>query len=839
MAATNGTTTHLTAGPTMSSASITAEEVQEYERILKISEEIFSGSHPRLKVPQKFVRKPKTQSGQASPLPQQVAKNKPAGTEPTARLETSRKTNSTQAFAVEYAPSPASTNTAPDARVPFKPASSIDPIFLTKSDDLVKAELQLQRQRVERTLRDQLEQRKQDGKQKPNIQDIKPEFDVSDVLNKAFDIVKPVSLSDPSEINAADSFDENSYYSSKAPDSPPLAGEHQNLSPVIPTGPSGASTGPPVEHYADELQRLEALNKTGSDQEMPDAYPVADQRISHPQNQLHPNQTEAARRFHEAQEVEIVDEPEYSPPAPAAPPVDHRVYEQVPANSQGKPRYLERPPDTPYYSPGSNVTVVRNHITSPAAPRPSRVSPLATSKVAPIQVRDDRYEPGLGRIDSDPESGRASPSGPAPQVVSRKRRRLQEKGRNARVSYKRQNADHSDTYIKEEPVSPPPFTDDPAVVRTRQPQQQPVYIDIESPRYSPVPGRREPASRAPIYEINPYHEIPAGQLPSRTISRVEARHPVRDETEIRRVTSMQYARQPEYPQEYVEHDPHAGRSASYAVVERRQPEQPRYYEELSSYGPRYIQVNEPSQPAYGSQYYEAPQPARVMPPPPPPQPQRRYVVDEHGNEYEIVPSRRGQTMAPPSRPTSRAHVPQPEIYDDRPVRTASVRAPSVVQDPYVERRYIQEMPPPQPVYRRVTSDYARPVAGERPPYAAPLEAHEPFPRSASVQVAEYLPRRQAYVEEHTIPQERVIRTASVRPQPQQRYEEPHEVVQRVGDTRPAGHGREVSVYMDERSMGDYVERPYYVRERRYFEDENSMALDGNSEQPVHRVSQHY
>ncbi|KAJ6010761.1 hypothetical protein N7451_002173 [Penicillium sp. IBT 35674x] len=198
-------------------------------------------------------------------------------------------------------------------------------------------------------------------------------------------------------------------------------------------------------------------------------------------------------------------------------------------------------------------------------------------------------------------------------------------------------------------------------------------------------------------------------------------------------------------------------------------------------------------------------------------------------------------MAPPPRPASRAPAPQAEIYDDRaPIRTASVRAPSIVQEPYMDNRYIQEMPPPQPIYRRVPADYARPIAGERQTYVAPLEAHEPYSRSGSVQVAEYMPRRQNFVEEHPIPQERVIRTASVRPQPHQhRYEEqPHDIIQRVGSSRPAGSSREV--YMDERPMGDYLERPYYVRERRYYEgdDGNRMALEGNTES-VHRAPQHY
>ncbi|KAJ5647068.1 hypothetical protein N7490_003440 [Penicillium lividum] len=827
MATAHGTATHLTAGP-MAATTITSDEVLEYERILKISDEIFSGSHPRLKVLEKFVRKPKGQPGQNGQLAPQAVKLKPTPSEPIPPLDTSRKFKPQQTLKPGNTAFPANASTTPTARMAAKPASGIDPIFLTKSDDLVRAEIQLQRQRVERTLRDQLEQKKQESKQKPTVQDTKPNFDVSDVLHKAFDIVKPVSLSNPSE----KSFDENSYYSSKAPDSPPPAGDHQIPSPVVPAPVLEASAGAPVDQFADELQRLEALNRTGSDQEMQDAYSVADPRISHSQKQPHRNQLQAAPRHHKAPQVDPLEEPEYSPPAPVAPPIDHRDYQREAANSHGRARY-EQPRDVQAPSTGNNGTVVRNHITSPAAPQPSRVSPLATQKLPPVQqIRNDRFDNGLERVYSDPESGRASPSGPATLPVSRKRRR-NEKGQDVRVSYKRQNADSTVSYIKEEPVSPPPFTDDPAISRTR-PQEQPVYIDISSPGYNHVIERREPAGRA-VYEVDQYRDVPVEQGPPRSMSRVSIRRPVHEDSTLRRVASMHYARQPEHPREYIEHDPH-GRSASYALVERRVPDHS-YYEEVP-YASRYVEVDHP-QPTSRGQYYEEHQPVRAMPPPP-----RRYVVDEYGNEYEMIPSRRTQTMAPPPRPASRALAPQGEIYDERtPIRTASVRAPSIVQDPYIENRYVQEMPPPQPVYRRVTSDYVRPITGERQTYVAPLEGHEIFShsRAGSVQVSEYLPRRPNYVEEHPIPQERMIRTASVRPQPQHRYDEPHEVIQRVGSARPAGPpGREVGVYLDERPVGDFVERPYYVRDRRYYEGDggNRMALDGNSES-VHRGPQHY
>ncbi|KAJ5380475.1 uncharacterized protein N7496_002903 [Penicillium cataractarum] len=821
MATAHGSTTHLPTGPMSATAPISADELKEYERILKISDEIFAGSHPRLKVPQQFVRKPAARSSQNGPLAQQVTKSKPAGipTDNVPLANMAQRPQSSQAPPTTgNAPSTSVLNAAaPPFRMASKPTSEIDPIFLTKSDDLVRAEIQLQRQRVERTLRDQLEQKKHDSKQKPAIQDTKPDFDVSDVLDRALEIVRPVSLSDPSEvIGPNDSFDENSFYS------------------MAPAQPVAAAPRVPVDHYADELQRLEALNRPGSDQEMHDAYPVVDQGApNHPKPTLLV-QPKVTGPLHELEGADALEEPEYSPPAPEAPPPDPRDYERM-AIGGDRGRYADQTQGMQgVISPASNVKVVRNHITSPAAPRPSRVSPLATAKVPSVQqIRGGRPERGSEQVYSDPDSGRASPSGPAPQIMSRKRRKLHGKEDARLVSHKTQTAGPSDAYIKEEPVSPPPFADDPAVMPSRQPQERPVYIDIASPQYTPVVERHE-SVRGPVYESNPYHEIPAEQGTHREISRLGDRRVVRDDTDLRRVATMQYARQPEYHRGYVEADPRGVRAASYAVVERLPQERPRYYEEVpSSYGPRYITVDDDHQSAYQDPYYEEHPPVRVMA-----APERRFVVDEHGNRFEMVPAPRMQPMAPPPRPMSRA--PKADVYGDHvPVRTASVRAASVVQDPYGEHRYVQEMPPPPPTYRRVVSDYARPVAGERRAHAAPLESHDPYAPSDNVQLAEYVPRRPAYVGEHAPPLDRVIRTASVRPQ-QVRYEEPMEVVQRVSSVRPGGPSRDVSVFVEDRQRGEYVERPYYVREQRYYEadDGNRMALDGPADS-VRRAPSRY
>ncbi|KXG48367.1 uncharacterized protein PGRI_022370 [Penicillium griseofulvum] len=848
MAATHGPTTHLPAGPMAISALTPDDEVREYEKILAINEQVFSGTHPRLNVPQHLVRK-SGKNNQNVPLRTHLPKNPSPkavlASEPVAATTKQPYSSSQSASARNALPA------AQPARVASKPTSEIDPIFLTKSDDLIRAELQLQRQRLERVLRDQVELKKQETKQRPAVQDTKPDFDVSEVFKQALEAVKPVSLSDASEASGAggppSDFDDNSFYSSRAPDSPPQTGGQQKSSPVAILAPTGPAAPVPVTHYADELQRLEALNRPGSDQEMSDAYHVADQRHSHSQKQARYHKAEApVSRFRDSHQFETVDEPEYSPPAPAAPPADPREYPHGVGSGAGRKsrqdvRHTDRTRDIRKPPSPASVKVVQNHITSPAAPRPSRVSPLAISKVPSVQqIRDERTEHGPDQVYLEPDSARGSPHSPVFQVMSRKRRRLREGDEGSRpVSRRTQNAEPAEAFIKEEPVSPPPFADDHTVVRGRNPAERPIYIDIASPQYAPVYESRGPPVREPVYEIDPYHGPQPDAGPQRTISRMSVRRPIREEADLRRVASSQYARQSDYAREYIEAHPRPVRAASY-VVERPVQERPRYYEEAPPYTQhRYIAADDMPPPTYRETYYEEAPPARMMAPP-----QRRIVVDEHGTQYyELLQAPRLQPMAPPPPPLRPISQMPKDVYDERVHHHAgSVRAPSVVQDPYGERHYVQEMPPPQPVYRRVTSEYARPVAAhERQGYAAPLEGHEPYSRSSSVQVAEYIPRHAVYVDERGVPQERIIRTASVRP-PQPRYEDSHEVIQRVGSVRPTGPGREPSIFMEDRQVGEYVERPYYIRDRRYYEGEGEdgdrIALDSAND-TIQRGSQRY
>lgn len=841
-----------------------SEELQEYEKILKISDEIFSGTHHRLKVPQQFVSKSVSRNTSGLSNTQQTPVARTGGSAGSSVERPSQGTPSALHNSISYglADATAATTAASRNRTVPKTTSEIDPIFLTKSDDLVRAELQLQRQRVEKVLREQLEHKRQEARQKAAVQDAKPDFDVSDVLNQALELVKPAS------VKSSDSSDENSFYSSRAPDSPPN-GDPQRPSPAPLSQSGNLATEGPVENSSDELQRLEALNRTGLDREMQDTYPVADQRVPYRQRPAHDAApvdlaTVDSRYYDAPQPDDALDEPDYSPPAPGVPPmerVDEPEYqpELELAGDMGRPLEEEGQP-----SPRGDVRIVRNHITSPAAPQPSRVSPLAVAKVPSVSQMRSKYGTEQ-RVPSGQNMDRASPDPPAAhqqRPLPRKRRRVQEdKGRSRQVSYNNRRSgavDASEPYIKKEPVSPPPFADAPPPPQPPPALQgrpgQPVYIDIASPRYTPVMERREP-----VYEPDPYHEVP-----SRAASRLSTRRTVRDDQDLRRVASLQHARQPEFAREYVEQpSPRAIRAPSYAMVERPTHERTaRYYDEpVPSYSRRYVPIDEPpATPRYREAYYEeeAAPPTRMMAPP-----SRRIVVDEHGNQFYEAPAPPVHFVSPSSR------MPR-EVYDDGtavPVRHASVREASVFEDPYGGgRRYVQEMPPPPPSsYRRVNSDYALVAAAPPPPshhhppnerraYATPLGDREPFPRSSSVQVGEYPPRRATYMEDPGLPRERVMRMPSVRPATT-RYEEAGpavpqpEVVSRVASVRPG------SVYMDEEAQRppprpEYIERSMYVstrpppppmREEAYYEGEpqpQQVMMDG-SRNMVQRTGPRY
>ena len=807
-----------------------AKEITEYQKILNIRDEIFSGNHPRLKVPQNVIRKitPRpVHTPSTPPVPQLSAHQQPQQRQSAEAIGIAKGQESRVAPGSATGTPSAATVSAAGRVSTAKPASEIDPIFLTKSDDLIRAEIQLQRQRLERSVRDQLEQKRYNVSQKPAPHESKPDFDVSEVLDKAWDIVRPISINEAEAANgnvaASDSFDENSFYSSRAPDSP------QNVEPSQASPVSEKQSRAMDVDNADADVRIDRRSNGARDYEPapynPVPLPQYDAGRRSPDN-IAPRRTSPPRQRMPEPQV-VYEEPEYSPPGPDVPMGRPREAGDEGMDSARHPirRSDYKPSD--FEQDPRRIRVVNNHITSPAAPQPSRVSPLAVSRVPSFQGRRGRQDRQADKVSVGNGSRRTSPEGPPQQPMARKRRRVQEPRDRRPVEERRVVESPEIPYIKPEPVSPPPFTDVPVSSSYDRPRvaRAPAVVDLDTPHYSPAAVERR------VYDERYVDDAAVPRASSRLGYR-----PVRETRDLRRIASLQNARQ-EYTQDYAEPEPvpRYARAASYAVTDRQAPaERDVYYEEPAqpSYARRYVtRAPSPTSPRYREEYAEAP---RVMAPP-----QRRIVVDADGNRY--YESVAAPKLAPPP--------PQPrftrvEEYDDAPVSHGSVRAVSVMEHPYGERRYQQEMPPPPPVYRRAP-EYGRSVAPETRVYDREPEQRHAVLRSGSVQVVDYPPRRASFVEDEGMyPREEMVRMSSVRPAPA-RYEEQREPVPRMQSVRPAA--REMSVYVqdDPRPHPTYLpaERAAYpvgrpVREERYYEDEEPSKL-GHGPEAVRRVPRHY
>ncbi|OKL58005.1 hypothetical protein UA08_06691 [Talaromyces atroroseus] len=806
------------------STAQSVDEIKEYEKILKISHDIFAGTHPRLKVPEQFICKAPSRTLQSSIAPTSLENAGPhqARATPAAPLPTESRV-----------PHIKPTSSSVASSIGPKSTSGIDPIFLTKSDDLVRAEIQLQRKRIENALKEQAERSKFDTRQRTAAHEGRPDVDVSDVLNQALEIVKPFPSPDISGTNDAmipsDSVDENSLYSSRAPDSPLTWDYEKHTLTELDRQGRGLAEREKTAHHIDARRVAEIDPHT--------LQGTTDQAIL-PQGLNQPTRGKKHKQQQQQEEL-LLDEPEYSPPEPTVPMVDNRGDDeyQPPEVIDSARQNTLRQVGQGLAQQSPNVRVVRNHITSPAAPQPSRVSPLATAKGPSVQrmlhttsAPRDYSEGGPSEL----YSGQTSPEGPpSQQLLPRKRRRVQEPRETAGMRI----VDTPEPHIKLEPVSPPPFHD--TASRPYLSSERPVYIDISSPRYASSTERREVISKEPAYELDRYgssgHEFDsAAEASVRAVSRLSVRRPMRDSQDLRRVASLHNARNPDNTsREFIEPviRPQSARASPYLVVERQPSEKPAYYEDVApTYSRRYAHYDEYPLPSRYREYYVEDDAGRRFVEP---GPARRIVVDEYGNQYyEMVPA--SKVRPTPSIP---ARVVRPDEYAERAyVRSGSIRGASIVEDGYGNRRYIQEMaPPPTGTYRRV-AEHGRNAGESQRLY--PSRAVESAFRSGSVAV-DYAPRQATYIEEE-IPRDRLVRTSSVRPPPS-RYEQ-----HRVQSVRPTG--REMSVYMDEDSHSvarEYSERPGYTavrpeREGRYITDEDGtrLAIDG-ARDVVHRVVPRY
>lgn len=766
-------------------------EQLEYEKIVNIRNQIFAGNHPRLKLaaqnvahkPIVPVHTPSVSVQQPDRLQQPPAPQAPTGEKNSA------------------------TNGPTDNNTRQQP-SEFDPVFLTESPVVTRARLQLQRQRIERVLYEQLEQRKrQDGDQK--LRELNSKLDIDAILKEALSRVNPVasdSAANNANIAASDSFDENSFYSSRAPDSPP---NEDHSSPA-----EGGHSPMEVEEVdRRDFESRKQPPQTSSDPnriQLPPKGPrFPDRRGASPASEhdvpLNHFSRPGSPPLPPPPATQVYDEPNFSHTGPtsnfasAKPDRDYVVDMEHGYRRSDYGRYDRNPYEE---IPPHDVRVVRNHITSPAAPRPARVSPLAVTKFPPApQGRGVATD----RVVSAYSSGRGSPVGPSPVIASRKRRRVQEPSERAAVVADEAYSP-SHPFIKREPVTPPPISE-----FQRAPSARPRAVPERASLVELAP--QYPVSSRPVYDYergydaaNPI-DLNAPRPPSRTVYK-----PVpRDNQDLRRVASLQYARQlpADYQPEYLASPaPRNVRSSSYFMPERHPvPERIRYYED-PAYGKRYI--HEMSPPAYREAYMDLDPETRMMPPP-----QRRVFVDPDGNRYV----ERVQPM-----PTRLSRV--APLADAQP----TIGAESVLEEPY-ERRYAQEMPPPSTAYRRV-SDYPPRTARM---YTRELDERVPpaVVRSASVQAMDYPSARHPTYAGEDAPAPETVRMASVRPGA--RYEQ-REPVPRMASVHPQMYMDEVPpppITLPRRREYVPVEGTYGVgvprpaREEPVFEDERGrMEMDG-------------
>lgn len=191
-----------------------------YDKLSVLQNDVLSGTHPRIKLHHLTVADSRP-SATATPASRPaVLKGATNGHLPEAQnnLVAANQPAPSKAYDPTASASTASPY-SPGRPFGANPTHEIDPVLLQKSDGLIKAEINLKRQRIERALKDNSGIKKAHGAETADfgVDTGDSSFDVAGILSQALEIVTHVSgLKVDSIHSPTDSFDENSYYSSQA-----------------------------------------------------------------------------------------------------------------------------------------------------------------------------------------------------------------------------------------------------------------------------------------------------------------------------------------------------------------------------------------------------------------------------------------------------------------------------------------------------------------------------------------------------------------------------------------------------------------------------------------------
>ncbi|KAK0714650.1 hypothetical protein B0H67DRAFT_578693 [Lasiosphaeris hirsuta] len=821
-------------------------EFRQYESLLRFRDQVVAGSHPRI-TPTHSLGKAASSTG---PPPSAAP-----GTSQTAAVNAyvngSRPVvDNSKAYQANMQKPPVSTihnlpglgSLSGSSNGPSRSFGSgkpeINPILLEKSEDLKKAEMQLHRQRVERSLRDQIEQRRASHKASLQASEQLAEFDIADVMARAMALVQATSAqsTDDTAANASalsDSFDDNTFYSSQhdTPDSrmvsrlPNESDDERmrdgspyepelDMEPVVPVqlaqpAPAPAET---LLHSAILRQQLSSSTPNSSSAisqasgaNVPDFWgPGRHVRQLLPPGVISSQGSGTGYRSEESGNTGKEQTADLHDLA--------RVNERLLSQVQGRR-------DSP---------LVRAHDLSPVAPQPAHVSPLAIARQRPMAGLSDsdtrRATPAqvaaLRKQHSTATSPDSSPQGNRADKKKNKKKRKKE----------RVVTEVASPYIKAEPRSPSPLTAPPYArpnKRQRKSLQQPSEFSYDESRYGqpieledsypeqyqPRPQREE---RVVGYERadggRPRHDIePALVQASPRSERVYF-----DETR-----SISGAR-PGPPD-----SPH-GQAPSYLPREVRTVRQvsrvidsphgdTTYYRDARTASRMSVRPTVYRARSQSPLEYE--HGASAMPPPravP-----TRIVVDAFGREY-IEPPRSATVLREGMAPYHRVSDAE-RIYERAPPPGASARRTELYEDDSAAYR------PASPTYaapRRVITqpEFAYRETGHPSQSDFVVPEHRVY-REGPHPAGEYLSSRPRLDSRATIepPREYITRSASVRPQADSaRYETAPGYERRVPEERPREYfdARPTSVRPPteavryeipvayERHMGDEPQREY-------------------------------
>ncbi|OAA61430.1 hypothetical protein ISF_05509 [Cordyceps fumosorosea ARSEF 2679] len=581
--------------------------LQQYQKIIRFRDEILAGKHATIKVPDSL--REAALSLSTDDVHECTPENRP------------REDNT--AFASKHAVG--SFLATPNVAPPPEP----HPVHLSKPDELLCAELQRQRKRIEQELWEDVQR----NSSQQNGSGTLPEFDASAVLAKALLLVPEVNFCAQTQEGASsgngpdqDSFDDNTFYSSQH-DTP----EFQPASPVpvssaVPAASTAPAQPPPANSItanavqdttrderrtssvtkARQLRTYDELTETPAVRKQPSSLPGLNNYADNSATGLsQPNAAASSATASVGKQTIPIQPSSYIDLHPPSPLLQNRTRALPGYLATGYPAQPPQPSEIPGFYGGAENSI--------------------NSARAPAQVAALRSEPGSR---TSPESSSQGGQG--------KRKNKKKKRKSDRLALESQQSFASSTHqIKAEPRSPSPLPG-PSYIRPskrrRQLKQQNQNSSHDEMLYDPamsydpaMPSGPSNPNEAPQTFQNRQEQVPVGYDGSGVyfaaastisndarVSRDRAAERVVTDDGYRREHMPQLALAPEYPSR----GSHMGRNIRGDVVSdvmlpyRNSPQATRYsvhpegdvfHEATSQHHPGRILYD-----AYGREYFEPP-----------------------------------------------------------------------------------------------------------------------------------------------------------------------------------------------------------------------------------------